>query len=191
MIQHTFENADMAFSMSVGYRLFSTANGDGGEGMAFVIHQDSRGLTALGGSGGSLGVHGPRAINPGFIIEWDTQSSGGSELLDQGGRNVHVLVRKNQTLTEIDEVKRNDMRTGLTPGRMWVHYCANGTLTIFLNNLGDAKPAAPVMTKQVNLKDLFVGQNVFLGYTAATSSQKTDNQDITSWQFTEDCNEPF
>ncbi|KAL7567340.1 hypothetical protein ACA910_015712 [Epithemia clementina (nom. ined.)] len=193
MLSYTFANANKAFSVSFGYRIYRAGNSDGGEGMAFVIHQDPRGIKALGGAGGSLGFHGPQAINPGFIVELDTQPSGGKELMDQGGRNIHILVRKNQVLTEISETQ-NYMRTdtdGLATGRVWIHYCSTQTLRIYLNNTGTAKPAAPVTTTQVNLNDLFVGQSVYLGLTASTSSQKTDNQDMTTWQFSEDCNATF
>lgn len=64
-------NPDKSFSMTIGYRMFGSAAG-AGDGMAFVMHQDTRGVNALGGAGSSLGVYSPNPIFPALIIEWDT-----------------------------------------------------------------------------------------------------------------------
>ena len=76
---HNFEpaNTGRSFSMSLGYRIYGTENGSA-DGMTFVMHQDPRGVNALGGPGGWLGAytgHGGQGIYPALIIEFDTCKS--------------------------------------------------------------------------------------------------------------------
>lgn len=59
-----------AFQASFTYQ---DVGGGGADGMAFVLHNDPRGPTALGGAGGSLGVSG---IAPSAELEFNIWSSG-------------------------------------------------------------------------------------------------------------------
>lgn len=70
------ENTDCeyGFSMSIGYRIYGELSGSA-DGMVFVMHQDPRGLSAIGGFGGALGVHEPDPILNSLMIEWDTSKS--------------------------------------------------------------------------------------------------------------------
>lgn len=61
-------NDDFSFSMSIGYRIFGSQAGSA-DGMTFTMHQDPRNETALGDTGGGIGVFG---IQPAFVVEWDT-----------------------------------------------------------------------------------------------------------------------
>ena len=44
-------------------------DGQGGDGLTFVIHNDARGVTVLGSGGGGLGLS---TISPSLAIEFDT-----------------------------------------------------------------------------------------------------------------------
>ena len=72
---HTFEetNARKSFSMSLGYRIYGK-NAGSADGLAFVMHQDARGIHALGKAGGYLGVYGgsKEIIRNALVIEFDT-----------------------------------------------------------------------------------------------------------------------
>ena len=71
---------NFAFRMSIGYRIFGTLNnpeidGDGADGMVFVMHRDADEAEAIGGTGGNLGVYSFNpavAIKPALTVEWDT-----------------------------------------------------------------------------------------------------------------------
>lgn len=73
--QFADNNPNLAFSTTFGYRIYRESPGILGDGFAFVLHQDPRGTSALGGFGGGLGVHawsGRVAIYPSLAIEFDT-----------------------------------------------------------------------------------------------------------------------
>jgi len=74
------DNPKKAFSMGIGYRIFGDEGGSA-DGMAFVMHQDERGVFAIGEPGGAMGVYGTAyaregassAIKPALVVEWDTR----------------------------------------------------------------------------------------------------------------------
>jgi len=72
---HEFEstNTGLVFEMSLGYRIYGP-NAGSADGVAFVMHQDPRGVNALGAGGGFMGVYGSgsTAIHPALVIEMDT-----------------------------------------------------------------------------------------------------------------------
>jgi hypothetical protein len=191
---HTFEpsNTMRAFSMSLGYRIYGDSYGSA-DGIAFVMHQDERGVNALGGPGGYMGVyhgHGSeKGIYPALVIEFDTYPNPG-QLMDNGQNNIHITtVSADGTIGEIAESSGVDIRTdrsGSPAGKLWVEYCQDKMIRIFLNNQGDVKPAQELFSAFVDLDSIFTSQSVTLGYTAATGGQK-DFHDITSWSFKEQC----
>lgn len=61
------QDFDIKFDLNFG------ARDNGGEGMAFVLHNDARGASAIGGTGASLGAVG---IAKGLGIEFDTYNNG-------------------------------------------------------------------------------------------------------------------
>mmetsp|Transcript_4758 Transcript_4758/g.7351 ORF Transcript_4758/g.7351 Transcript_4758/m.7351 type:complete len:157 (+) Transcript_4758:984-1454(+) len=64
---------NMTFSTTIEYRMHGTANGQA-DGMTFVMHQDTRGASAIGGTGSELGVYGvygTEPIKPALVVEMD------------------------------------------------------------------------------------------------------------------------
>ena len=110
--------------------------------------------------------------------------------MDNGENNIHIMtVDANGVKTEIAESSGVAIRTdesGSPAGKLWVEYCEDKIMRVFLNNSGDAKPAAELFSAPVDLDGLFSGPSVTIGYTAATGGQK-DFHDITSWSFSEQC----
>lgn len=70
---YTFGNGNnqYAFDTTFTYQLSGIMNGIG-DGIAFVLHQDSRGTGALANGGGDLGVYGSGIIRPAIVVELDT-----------------------------------------------------------------------------------------------------------------------
>ena len=185
-------NPDFEFCMTIGYRIYGDEFG-GADGMVFVMHQDPRGDSALGQGGGYLGVYGEDGIKNALAIEWDTygndeQSKYPEPTNDDGDNNIHVqLVSDTGNITELAETQNKEIRTSSdgTPGRMWVEY-KKGTLRVFNNFAGNSQPAKPqLVMRNVDLASLFDnGRTVNIGYTASVGFY-ADNQDVTSWQFSE------
>ena len=93
-------NTNRQFSMTVGYRLFgaeSLVTSGSGDGMAFVLHQDPRGLDTISTGGGALGIYTNLedstdtavGIQRALVIELDTVKQ--EEYLDDGISNIHVI----------------------------------------------------------------------------------------------------
>lgn len=58
--------------------VFLGCNDNGGDGMTFTMHNDPRGINALGNFGNFLGYAGSLGITPSIAIEFDTYRLGGS-----------------------------------------------------------------------------------------------------------------
>ena len=71
---------DKVFTIDIRYRLFSQGGvfRVAGDGLVFVMHNDSRGNSALGSSGGYLGSYGPDGIQNGLFVELDTIGNDGA-----------------------------------------------------------------------------------------------------------------
>lgn len=67
----TLDNDDYAFDTTFTYQFSGLLNGVG-DGIAFVMHQDTRGTSALASGGGDLGVYGEGMITPAIVVEIDT-----------------------------------------------------------------------------------------------------------------------
>ena len=63
-------NTARTFSTSFEYRMFGS--GTPADGITFTMHQDSRGVNAIGSTGGFLGVYSTNAIQNALVIELDT-----------------------------------------------------------------------------------------------------------------------
>ena len=76
------ENTNKTFSVNIGYRIFGEEVGSA-DGMAFVMHQDPRGVYAVGEPSGAIGVYGSEynrfgaaaGISPALVIEGRTRTS--------------------------------------------------------------------------------------------------------------------
>merc|ERR1712070_423283 len=66
---------DFAFSTHIKYRIYGQTNGSA-DGMAFVMQQDPRGASAMGGGGGGLAVYTSVKTKPALIIEMDSYNNG-------------------------------------------------------------------------------------------------------------------
>ena len=158
------------------------------DGLAFVIHSDSRGATALGHSGGALGFGidkgdsypsepGQTPISPSIAIEFDTYQN----TSDPDDHHVGVIFD-------------GDVRTHYVSGTpsfafdandnplvsVWIDYDGSGdSLKVYVSQ-NNSKPTAPVLDTTINLVDR-LGNEVFFGFTAATGGG-FNIHDIFNWK---------
>jgi len=108
--------------------------------------------------------------------------------MDNGENHIHIVtVSTDGTRTEIAESNGIDIRTdssGSPVGKLWVDYGDDQVIHVYINNKGTTKPEHALLSGSVDLNNLFEGQSVTLGYTAAVGGQG-DFHDITSWSFGE------
>lgn len=99
------------------------------------------------------------------------------------------MITTGGNIVELGQTSGVAIRTddsGSPAGRMWLEYCNGQVLKVFLNNQGDVKPLQPQLSVAVDLKELFTGEDIVIGYSAGTWSL-ADNQDIMSWVFRQTC----
>lgn len=110
--------------------------------------------------------------------------------MDDGENNIHIVIVDDEgNFSELAETTGVAIRTaedGSTSGRMWVEYCSDQILRMFINNEGNTKPATPQLEVFVDLADFFDGTSVNVGYTGSKWFE-ADNHDITSWTFEQSC----
>ena len=106
--------------------------------------------------------------------------------MDDGQDRIHIVrVDANGTRTELAETDVMNIRTddlGTQSGRMWVDYCDDEVLRVYVNTTGSTKPLEPQAQSLLSLREFFDGNDVVVGYTAGTWAQ-ADYQDILDWQF--------
>ena len=173
--------------------------------MAFVIHADPRGENALGKAGGAMGVYdgsGEDTIRSAIVVEFDTRKfrfesvavkcavelqlksllpDPNPEFFDQGQNRVHIIqIQEDGTMVELAETGLLPLRTssdGLSSGRIWIEYCDDQILRVYLNGQGDDKPLFPAAFVQIDLENFFVNETAYLGFVAGTAALG-DNHDV-------------
>ncbi len=144
----------------------------GGDGVAFVVHYDSRGAGVLGTGSAGLGYSG---IRRSLAVAFDTIRN-----RDDLSEN-HLSIYQNGDMTSpLAKVNLDmDLNAG---GRnyAWVEYNGdNDTLAVFVSTT-PVKPLLPRLTTSLNLYQL-VGSRAYFGFTASTSAQH-QAQRLYSWQ---------
>ena len=73
------DRIDLTHDFTITFNAFLGSNDAGGDGIAFVLHNDPSGADAIGGGGGSKGAQG---IANGLAISLDTYSNAGEPAAD-------------------------------------------------------------------------------------------------------------
>jgi glucose/arabinose dehydrogenase len=167
-----FFNSALTLDNDASFRsafAFQIAAGTGADGLTFVVQNDPRGATAIGGSGASLGYTG---ITNSVAVEFDTFPSAGDP------NNNHISLVSGTT-TFKTAAPSFDLNSG-TRYYAWVDY--NGVsdvLAVYVSTTA-TKPALALMKTTVDL-EVVVGTQAFFGFTAATGGLN-DSHRILSWQ---------
>lgn len=144
----------------------------GGDGMAFVVHYDSRGAGVLGSGSASLGYSG---IRKSLAVAFDTIRN--SNDLSEN----HLSIYQNGDVTT--PLARVNLDMDLNAGGRnyaWVEYNGDSdTLAVFVSST-PVKPLVPTLTSSLNLR-LLVGSRAFFGFTASTSTEHQAHR-LYSWQ---------
>jgi hypothetical protein len=160
-------NLDRGFETEFIFRLTNQdAEHKGGDGFAFVIHNNS--LNDLGGFGDSIGYKG---LSGGVAIEFDTYDN------NEGSRN-HVTLSfydpiaggfvRHATVHEIPELSDGNNHFARIEYR-------DGFLTFYLDSY-----IFPVLSSRLDLKSILGSDDAWVGFTSATSFAWADH-DIIKW----------
>jgi hypothetical protein len=149
---------------------FTYTKSGSADGVTFVVHRDPRGLTALGGGGGSLAYGGTGAITPSFVLAINIYNGHpyGTEFLTNG------TIDFNYTQTHINTSLNN------TPITVTITYYGGRTLTATLTQGSNSE--TKTFTFATNLATLLGGSTAYVGFTGATGGANS-TQDILSWTY--------
>jgi hypothetical protein len=185
------------FETSFGFRI--TQAGQGADGMAFVIHNDPRGATALGGDGSTMGYGNQLADIPianSLVVELDTYDAG-TPWFDPDDN--HVSVQTNGTAdnnayhnlsiawgtpagVDLNDGQVHKLTLRYTPGLFQVFLDGNSTAlaTATYNITTGGTWAAGGTVGGLNLIN---GTSAYVGFTAACGGL-TQNHDVLDWTWT-------
>jgi hypothetical protein len=185
-------STNFAFQMSgAGPAGISDPDGIGADGMAFVMHRDARGPTALGNLGCGLGFtncNNTNNIQPYVAVELDTWHTGALDPpanTNTNGNHLGIDASTSQvTLFQSGALPR--FNNG-TPQYVWIDYDgATKVMNVYLNQSANVKPAAPTLTGTIDLASIFGGlTDVYFGFTGGTGGAY-QNQDVLGWQLAAD-----
>ena len=173
-IQADPESFSTAFRFRVSNRggITDSSGKPGGDGFVFVVRSVSSGL---GSTGAGLGYAG---IQNSVAVEFDTFQNGG----DLSSNYIGILT--NGTVghpagAPDTAVVAPDFDDG-NVWYAWVDYDGT-TLTVRANQTG-VRPAAPLLSKVIDIPTTIAGPAAYLGFTASTGSA-WGNYDILDWQY--------
>lgn len=170
--------ADASFSTFFRFQIsnpvgIGDGDGQGADGLVFVVQTVANNV---GGSGGGIGYAG---IADSVGIEFDTFDNGGG-FGDPDGNHVGIDLEGN-----IASVQAQPVATRLNNGEIWFAWVdyngATDNLEVRLSDTA-ARPAAPLMTRSVDLAAVLGQTNAFIGFTSGTGAG-ANTHDILSWQF--------
>lgn len=147
----------------------------GADGLVFVVQTQGNNV---GGVGGGIGYQG---ILNSLGIEFDTWNNGGID--DNSSNHAGIDLNGNVDAVTQIEVTEADMNNG-DVWNAWVDYDStagvNGLLEVRLTRSA-ARPAAALLTYDVNLATVLGSTNAFVGFTSGTGAAFA-NHDVLSWQ---------
>jgi hypothetical protein len=170
---------DTTRSFSTQFRFYlhdsTTLEGFGpADGFTFTIQKDSRGASALGEAGGTLGYGGEGGITPSIAVAFNRYS--GSFYLSP----LNILLNGNTSSPYDRAIPSFDLYGGLRYA--WITYDGGSHLLQVFVGTTSSKPVTPLMSFTYSIASK-VGATAYVGFTGATGSGDMD-QDILSWQYT-------
>jgi hypothetical protein len=149
-------------------RIGGGAGAMGTDGMAFVIQSSPDGPRAIGIAGGGLGY---KLVTPSVAIELDTFFNPAS---DPDGNHV-ALIANGDELTHIASAMPTfDLNDGMTRN-MWLDYDASKKLVEVYMSDSDTKPASALLSYPGFDFSASLGNQVYIGFSAASGSSKNDH----------------
>ena len=142
----------------------------GADGFVFVVQSVS---SSIGGGGGGLGYAGiPDSVG----AEWDTYQN--FDILDTSTNHLGIDAEGQVvSLVQLHVVPRFD-NGGLWHG--WVDY--DGTTLEVRTNQTGIRPAAPMLSRVLDIPTIINASSAYVGFTAGTGAAYA-NHDIVSWEY--------
>ena len=170
--QFRFSNPDQGFCDGTG----GVTNGCGADGLVFVVQTVANNV---GGAGGGIGYFGiPNSVG----IEFDSWFNGA--LGDINSNHVGVDLNGSVNSSSQIAITEADLNSG-DIWSAWVDYDGTtDTLEVRLNRSG-TRPAAALLSYNVDLATVLGSTNAFIGFTSGTGSSHA-NHDLLSWQLAND-----
>jgi hypothetical protein len=155
------------------YARFAMRIGDGAgemgtDGMAFVLQSSPMGPTAIGVAGGGLGY---KLVTPSVAIEFDTFFNPAT---DPDGNHV-ALIAHGDELTHIAHAMPPFRINDGVLRNVWVDYDASRKLLeVYMSDAAD-RPASPLLSWTGFDFASALGNQVYIGFSAASGSMKNDH----------------
>ena len=176
--------ADYTFSTSMKLDIHtpsgfqSDADGRGGQGMTFVLQSGSE--FQLGDGQRSLGLEN---LGAAFLaIELDSFSDGAFDPDNTLPSHLGINTSSDGSVARVSIPKFNGDAKDVSPEYLWVDYTgATGDMDVYLSDT-NTKPAAPTLSAQVDLSDVFAGSpSLWAGWTAS-SDLAWNGHEVLNWQ---------
>jgi glucose/arabinose dehydrogenase len=165
-------DANSSFSTQFQFRLGGANGTNGADGFTFVLQNDSRGTSAIGPAGGSVGYQG---INNSFAIEFDTYKNGTG---DPDANHLSLLRNGNVNTAVKNALTGIDLNSG-APLNAWIDYDgATNQLNVYLSST-TTKPTTATLTETIDLVAT-LGTKAYFGFTGGTGGFR-NSQEIQNW----------
>ncbi|MBC1650160.1 DUF5011 domain-containing protein [Listeria booriae] len=165
---------DLTKNFHLEANLYMGANANGADGMAFVMQNDSRGNSAIGGIGGGLGVYGDNYIQNALAVEFDTFYN--FELdRDVFPAREHIAIAVPSNATVLNHQALNVLPEGM-------HFADGNTHVVIFDWNATTKTLSyeyQGFTGSYQVQDLqatFGGSEVVFGFTGSTGDRKNLQQ---------------
>lgn len=169
--------SDASFSSYFAFQISNPING-GADGIVFTVQTVAN---TAGGSGGGIGYQG---LSPSIGVEFDNWNNGAGD----GNNDNHAGIDVNGDVNSV--VRADSLLAQLDSGiifHAWVDYDGTtDTLEVRLA-LDDTRPAAALMSYNVDLVTLLGTTDAYIGFTSGTGAAGAYH-DIRRWVFTGEYN---
>jgi hypothetical protein len=147
------------------------ADGLGADGIVFVVQPVS---SSVGGGGGGIGYAG---IPSSFGVEFDTWNNGVGAGDPDGN---HVGFDLNGSVASVQTASVTPRINDGNVWYAWIDY--NGTTMQLRLSQSPTRPAAPTMSRNVNLATVLGTTSAYVGFTSGTGAAY-GNHDVLTWRF--------
>jgi len=169
--------SNVSFSTAFTFRIsdpqgISDSDGQGADGIVFVVQTVSN---TAGGAGGGIGYLGiPNSVG----VELDTWNNGGG-LNDPNGNHVGINIGGGfNGATALVSPRMNNGADWYA----WVDYDGDADVIELRLSTTNVRPALPLLSRDVDLVPVLGTTTAFIGFTSGTGAAGGDH-DIISWTF--------
>ena len=156
----------------------SDVDGQGADGIAFLVQSNSN---SVGGLGGRIGYGD---IDNSLAIEFDTW---GNNWWDYNDGN-HVGINLNGIMVSIDKIAINERLNNAAVWSAWIDYNGIQDLLEVRLSQGTSRPINPILSAfAIDLVSILGTTDAYIGFTSGTGSAGGDH-DILSFVFDDDYN---